>query len=46
VWLIASGDGKADAVAAALNGADLPAARATGRQRTLWLLDEAAAAKR
>jgi 6-phosphogluconolactonase len=46
VWLIASGDGKADAVAAALNGADLPAARATGRQRTLWLLDEAAAGKR
>jgi 6-phosphogluconolactonase len=46
VWLIASGEGKADAVGAALGGADLPAARATGRERTLWLLDEAAAAKR
>jgi 6-phosphogluconolactonase len=46
VWLIASGEGKAEAVAAALTGADLPAARATGRDRTLWLLDEAAAAKR
>ena len=46
VWLIASGDGKADAVGAALHGEDLPAARAVGRQRTLWLLDEAAAAKR
>jgi 6-phosphogluconolactonase len=46
VWLIASGEGKADAVGAALSGADLPAARATGRRRTLWLLDEAAAAKR
>jgi 6-phosphogluconolactonase len=46
VWLIASGEGKADAIGAALSGADLPAARATGRRRTLWLLDEAAAAKR
>ncbi|HEU4348463.1 MAG TPA: 6-phosphogluconolactonase [Actinoplanes sp.] len=46
VWLIASGDGKADAVGAALHGADLPAARASGRVRTLWLLDQAAAAKR
>ena len=46
VWLIASGEGKADAVAAALHGEDLPASRAVGRQRVLWLLDEAAAAKR
>ena len=46
VWLIASGEGKADAVGAALHGADLPAARVTGRVRTRWLLDRAAAAKR
>jgi 6-phosphogluconolactonase len=46
VWLIASGDGKADAVGAARHGGNVPAASATGRRRTLWLLDEAAAAKR
>ena len=46
VWLIASGDGKADAVGTALHGGNVPAASATGRNRTLWLLDEAAAAKR
>ncbi|GGK71486.1 6-phosphogluconolactonase [Mangrovihabitans endophyticus] len=46
VWLIAAGDGKADVVGAALSGADLPAAHATGGRRTLWMLDEAAAAKR
>jgi len=47
VWLIASGEGKADAVGAALKGsaADLPAARVAGRTRTRWLLDRAAAAK-
>jgi 6-phosphogluconolactonase len=48
VWLIVSGDGKADAVAAAIRGADpvdLPAAGAVGRDATVWLLDEAAAAK-
>jgi 6-phosphogluconolactonase len=48
VWLIVSGDGKADAVAAAVNGADpddLPAAGAVGRDTTVWLLDEAAASK-
>ncbi|GLY51021.1 6-phosphogluconolactonase [Lentzea sp. NBRC 102530] len=46
VWLMTTGEAKAEAVAAALNGAaevDLPAAGATGRQRTLWLLDTAAA---
>ena len=42
VWLVAAGEEKAEAVAAALGGADLPAATATGR-RTLWLLDHAAA---
>ncbi|BBX70510.1 6-phosphogluconolactonase [Mycolicibacterium psychrotolerans] len=48
VWLVVSGDGKADAVAAALGGAapvDIPAAGAVGREATVWLLDEAAASK-
>jgi 6-phosphogluconolactonase len=48
VWLIVSGSGKADAVAAAVNGADpveVPAAGAVGRDATVWLLDEPAAAK-
>jgi 6-phosphogluconolactonase len=48
VWLIVSGPEKAAAVLMALRGAgevQLPAAGATGRRRTLWLLDRAAAAK-
>jgi 6-phosphogluconolactonase len=48
VWLVVAGGEKADAVAAVLNGAaavDIPAAGGVGRDRTLWLLDEAAAAK-
>jgi 6-phosphogluconolactonase len=48
VWLIASGPAKAAAVTMALRGAgevQMPAAGATGRRRTLWLLDRAAAAK-
>jgi 6-phosphogluconolactonase len=48
VWILASGAEKADAVAMALSGADpvqVPAAGARGRQRTLFLLDRAAAAK-
>jgi 6-phosphogluconolactonase len=48
VWLVVSGAAKADAVAAALAGADpveVPAAGAVGREATVWLLDEAAAAK-
>jgi 6-phosphogluconolactonase len=48
VWLVVSGAGKADAVAAAINGAkpvDVPAAGAIGREATVWLLDEDAAAK-
>jgi 6-phosphogluconolactonase len=48
VWLVAAGEGKADAVAAAIGGADpasVPAAGAVGREATVWLLDEAAAAK-
>lgn len=48
VWLIVSGHQKAAAVSMALRGAGevrVPAAGATGRRRTLWLLDRAAAAK-
>jgi 6-phosphogluconolactonase len=48
VWILASGEEKASAVALALSGpgpVQLPAAGARGRQRTLFLIDEAAAAK-
>jgi 6-phosphogluconolactonase len=48
VWVIAAGEEKADAVAAAVAGSgplDLPAAAATGRDRTLWLVDRAAASR-
>lgn len=48
VWLVVSGEAKADAVAAAIGGADpvdIPAAGAIGREHTVWLLDEAAASK-
>lgn len=47
VWLLTAGTGKAAAVASALGGAtevDLPAAGAVGKDRTLWLVDKAAAA--
>ncbi|GIF12021.1 6-phosphogluconolactonase [Actinoplanes teichomyceticus] len=46
VWLVAAGPDKAGPIATALAGGDLPAARAKGVRRTLFLLDEAAAAKR
>jgi 6-phosphogluconolactonase len=48
IWFVASGASKADAVAMALSGAgrvQVPAAGPHGRSRTLWLLDEAAAAR-
>jgi 6-phosphogluconolactonase len=48
VWLIVSGEGKAEAVAAAVGGAtadDWPAAGAVGREATVWFLDEDAASK-
>jgi 6-phosphogluconolactonase len=48
VWLVVSGAGKADAVAAAVGGAnpvDVPAAGGVGREATVWLLDEEAASK-
>ncbi|HKE63053.1 MAG TPA: 6-phosphogluconolactonase [Micromonosporaceae bacterium] len=47
VWIIASGDDKANAVGLALAGAgpvQVPAAGVHGTQRTMWLLDRAAAA--
>jgi 6-phosphogluconolactonase len=47
VWFIASGSSKAHAVALAFSGASreqVPAAGPHGRQRTLWLLDQEAAA--
>jgi len=48
VWLVVSGAAKAEAVAAAVGGADpvqIPAAGAVGRDATVWLLDEAAASR-
>ena len=48
VWFAASGSDKADAVALALQGAgpvQVPGAGVRGRDRTLWLLDRAAAAQ-
>jgi len=48
VWLVVAGADKADAVAAAVGGADpddVPAAGASGREATVWLLDEEAASK-
>jgi 6-phosphogluconolactonase len=48
VWVLASGAEKAEAAAGAVSGVsqvELPAAGARGRERTLFLLDEAAAAK-
>lgn len=47
VWLVVAGAEKAEAVAAAVGGAaavDVPAAGAVGRDATVWLLDQAAAA--
>lgn len=46
VWLIVSGEAKADAVAAAVDGAhpdEIPAAGARGIEKTVWLLEETAA---
>jgi 6-phosphogluconolactonase len=49
VWFIASGEGKADAVAAALapgaNREQVPSSGPRGTDGTRWLLDEAAAGK-
>lgn len=48
VWFVASGDGKADAVRAALAGTDVDAVPASGPRgtvRTVWFLDAAAASR-
>jgi 6-phosphogluconolactonase len=48
IWVVASGAGKADAVAAALGGADpirVPSAGARGRAATIWFLDADAASQ-
>ncbi|GLZ06721.1 6-phosphogluconolactonase [Actinomadura sp. NBRC 104412] len=48
VWVLAAGESKATAVRMALSGAgpvQVPAAGARGRQRTLFLLDRAAASR-
>ncbi|MCU1601255.1 MAG: 6-phosphogluconolactonase [Frankiales bacterium] len=47
VWVIASGEGKADALAAARTASqvELPVAGARGTAETRWLLDEAAASR-
>ena len=48
VWFVAAGEDKAGAVGLALSGAgevQAPAAGPSGRRRTLWLLDRAAAAQ-
>lgn len=47
VWLLVTGAAKAEAVAAAVGGADavdIPAAGARGREQTVWFLDTEAAA--
>ncbi len=44
-WFVVAGEDKADAVQTALSGGDVPAATPKGSERTLWLLDEAAASK-
>ena len=48
VWFLVSGDGKAEAVARAMGGADrheIPAAGVTGQEETIWFLDRAAASR-
>ena len=48
VWFVASGGGKAEAVAKALSGVDpvnVPSSAPRGRDRTLWLVDQDAAAR-
>lgn len=48
IWLVVSGEGKAEAVARGVAGADpeeLPAGAVHGRRATRWLLDRSAASK-
>jgi 6-phosphogluconolactonase len=48
VWFLVSGEGKADAVARAVGGADLheiPATGVTGSEETIWFLDHGSASR-
>lgn len=49
IWFVTAGDGKADAVAAALTGGvrptEVPSSAPRGRHATRWLIDAAAATK-
>jgi 6-phosphogluconolactonase len=48
IWLVAAGEGKAEAVARGVRGApgtELPAGAVHGRRATRWLIDEAAASR-
>jgi 6-phosphogluconolactonase len=48
VWFLVSGEGKAEAVARAVGGADrheIPAAGVSGHEETIWFLDRAAASQ-
>jgi 6-phosphogluconolactonase len=48
VWFLVSGEGKADAVARALGGADvheIPAVGVAGEEETIWFLDRASASR-
>jgi 6-phosphogluconolactonase len=48
VWFLVSGDGKAEAVARAMGGADVhevPATGVTGEDETIWFLDRASASR-
>jgi len=48
IWVVASGAGKAEAVAAAFGGADrlrIPSAGAQGRSKTIWFVDAEAASQ-
>lgn len=48
VWMVVAGDDKAEAVALAMSGpggVQVPASGVRGTERTLWLLDQAAAAR-
>jgi 6-phosphogluconolactonase len=42
---MATGDGKADVVGRAIGGEALPSGSVHGTERTIWLLDRAAAGK-
>jgi len=43
VWLLVSGEDKAEAVSRVFDGEDLPATKVSGKEQTKWYLDQAAA---